>query len=155
MSNDEAPAKSTRASPFRAGPPLSNLFVYSQSPAASSTLLYSRRAHTALSTRDLPPPLQPPQRFHAQFRSENTPSSPPRDIPLSNSTYSPQTHERTMSASASRKRKSPEPERDAFNQDQVTTPSNSPARKRLKITQHQKQTLIDNLQLESASSFIL
>lgn len=56
-----------------------------------------------------------------------------------------------MSASVSRKRKTPEPERDAFNKDEVTTPSNSPARKKLKITQHQKQTLIDNLQLESAS----
>ncbi|PCG91428.1 Hypothetical protein PENO1_093920 [Penicillium occitanis (nom. inval.)] len=53
-----------------------------------------------------------------------------------------------MSASVSRKRKTPEPERDAFNHDEVTTPSNSPARKKLKITQHQKQTLIDNLQLE-------
>ena len=59
-----------------------------------------------------------------------------------------------MSASASRKRKTPEPERDAFNQDQVTTPSNSPARKKLKITQHQKQTLIDNLQLESMLQFM-
>lgn len=56
-----------------------------------------------------------------------------------------------MSASASRKRKTPEPERDAFDQDQVKTPSNSPARKKLKFTQHQKQALIDNLQLESAS----
>uniref|UniRef100_A0A093V388 ATP-dependent Clp protease ATP-binding subunit ClpX n=1 Tax=Talaromyces marneffei PM1 TaxID=1077442 RepID=A0A093V388_TALMA len=53
-----------------------------------------------------------------------------------------------MSASTSRKRKSPEPERDAFNQDQVTTPSSSPARKKLKISQRQKQALIDNLQLE-------
>ncbi|QGA18755.1 hypothetical protein EYB26_006440 [Talaromyces marneffei] len=53
-----------------------------------------------------------------------------------------------MSASTWRKRKSPEPERDAFNQDQVTTPSSSPARKKLKISQRQKQALIDNLQLE-------
>ncbi|OKL58349.1 hypothetical protein UA08_06008 [Talaromyces atroroseus] len=53
-----------------------------------------------------------------------------------------------MSAAISRKRKSPEPERDSVNEDHITTPSNSPARKKLKITQHQKQTLIDNLQLE-------
>lgn len=58
-----------------------------------------------------------------------------------------------MSASASKKRKSPEPEDNAWNQDQVTTPSNSPPRKKLKITQRQKQTLIDNLQLESMSTF--
>jgi hypothetical protein len=58
-----------------------------------------------------------------------------------------------MSAAMSRKRKSPEPERDALNEDHITTPSNSPARKKLKITQNQKQTLIDNLQLESTLSF--
>lgn len=36
--------------------------------------------------------------------------------------------------------------------DVPTTPTESPTRKRRKITQNQKQALIDNLQLESASS---
>lgn len=39
-----------------------------------------------------------------------------------------------------------EEERDGH---QVTTPIGSPARKKMKITQSQKQALIDNLQLES------
>ncbi|EED13241.1 conserved hypothetical protein [Talaromyces stipitatus ATCC 10500] len=53
-----------------------------------------------------------------------------------------------MSAIETRKRKSPDPDRDALHEDPVTTPSNGPAHKKLKITQRQKQTLIDNLQLE-------
>ncbi|KAL1964836.1 hypothetical protein VTN77DRAFT_6338 [Rasamsonia byssochlamydoides] len=46
------------------------------------------------------------------------------------------------------KRKTPEPERDSHNEDPSATPTGSPARKKLKITQSQKQALIDNLQLE-------
>lgn len=47
------------------------------------------------------------------------------------------------------KRKSPEPERGSHNDDPAATPTGSPARKKLRITQSQKQALIDNLQLES------
>ncbi|KAH8692005.1 Borealin N terminal-domain-containing protein [Talaromyces proteolyticus] len=53
-----------------------------------------------------------------------------------------------MPVALSRKRKSPEPDRDTYNEENVTTPTGSPARKKLRITQTQKQTLIDNLQLE-------
>lgn len=54
-----------------------------------------------------------------------------------------------MTALLSRKRKSPEPDRDGPNEGRLTTPTDSPARKKLKITQSQKQALLDNLQLES------
>lgn len=54
-----------------------------------------------------------------------------------------------MTSLLSRKRKSPEPDRDGSHEDQITTPTGSPARKKLKISQSQKQALIDNLQLES------
>lgn len=60
-----------------------------------------------------------------------------------------------MTTAASRKRKSPEPERvdDAHNDAEIpTTPTEGPARKKLKLTQTQKQALIDNLQLESMST---
>lgn len=54
-----------------------------------------------------------------------------------------------MATTPSKKRKSMETERDAASNDQITTPTN--ARKKLKLTQRQKQALIDNLQLESMS----
>jgi hypothetical protein len=47
------------------------------------------------------------------------------------------------------KRKTPEPGRASHNEDLTVTPTGSPARKKLKITQSQKQAIIDNLQLES------
>ncbi|PYH93941.1 hypothetical protein BO71DRAFT_399281 [Aspergillus ellipticus CBS 707.79] len=48
-------------------------------------------------------------------------------------------------ASLSAKRKSPE---DASHNDEARTPTNSPPRKKLRITRSQKQALMDNLQLE-------
>ncbi|PWY89095.1 hypothetical protein BO70DRAFT_359414 [Aspergillus heteromorphus CBS 117.55] len=48
-------------------------------------------------------------------------------------------------ASLSAKRKSPE---DASHHDEARTPTNSPPRKKLRITRNQKQALMDNLQLE-------
>ena len=51
-----------------------------------------------------------------------------------------------------RKRKSPEPDAydgPAYQGDEAQTPLGSPPKKRLRITQNQKQALIDNLQLES------
>lgn len=56
-----------------------------------------------------------------------------------------------MATTPSKKRKSMETERDATSNDQITTPTNNPARKKLRLTQRQKQALIDNLQLESMS----
>ncbi|QKX55299.1 uncharacterized protein TRUGW13939_02391 [Talaromyces rugulosus] len=53
-----------------------------------------------------------------------------------------------MTATVSRKRKSTEPDRDPRDETQITTPTGSPPAKKLRITQSQKQTLIDNLQLE-------
>ncbi|KAM5443067.1 hypothetical protein MferCBS31731_001941 [Microsporum ferrugineum] len=50
-----------------------------------------------------------------------------------------------MSTAVSRKRKSPEPSNQS---DEVHTPTRSPSKKKLRITQKQKQALIDNLQLE-------
>ncbi|CRG91752.1 hypothetical protein PISL3812_08804 [Talaromyces islandicus] len=55
---------------------------------------------------------------------------------------------RTMSTAVSRKRKSPETDRHTQDESQITTPTGSPPAKKLRITQTQKQTLIDNLQLE-------
>lgn len=52
-----------------------------------------------------------------------------------------------MASPLSRKRKSPETDHDAHNVS--WTPAGSPPRKKLRITQSQKQALIDNLQLES------
>ncbi|KAK2812048.1 hypothetical protein FQN50_001757 [Emmonsiellopsis sp. PD_5] len=54
-------------------------------------------------------------------------------------------------ATISRKRKSPEPTGDSVGElddNAARTPSGSPSKKRPKITQSQKQALIDNLQLE-------
>ncbi|RAL13512.1 uncharacterized protein BO97DRAFT_388725 [Aspergillus homomorphus CBS 101889] len=48
-------------------------------------------------------------------------------------------------ASLTSKRKSPE---DASHNEEAITPTNSPPRKKLRITRNQKQALIDNLQLE-------
>lgn len=45
------------------------------------------------------------------------------------------------------------PESDAFD-DEARTPMGSPPRKRLRVTQQQKQALIDNLQLESTHFFL-
>ena len=53
-----------------------------------------------------------------------------------------------MTAIQSRKRKSDELD-EVYNEHQVTTPTPSPPQKKIKITQSQKQALIDNLQLES------
>ncbi|EGE00964.1 hypothetical protein TEQG_00019 [Trichophyton equinum CBS 127.97] len=50
-----------------------------------------------------------------------------------------------MSTAVSRKRKSPEP---SSQYDEAFTPTRSPSKKRLRITQKQKQALMDNLQLE-------
>ncbi|EFR02232.1 hypothetical protein MGYG_05235 [Nannizzia gypsea CBS 118893] len=50
-----------------------------------------------------------------------------------------------MSAAVSRKRKSPEP---SSQYDEAHTPTRSPSKKKLRITQKQKQALMDNLQLE-------
>lgn len=50
-----------------------------------------------------------------------------------------------MAATESRKRKSLHLDHD----EQMTTPTRSPARKKLRLTRSQKQALIDNLQLES------
>ncbi|DAA72759.1 TPA_exp: Uncharacterized protein A8136_5428 [Trichophyton benhamiae CBS 112371] len=50
-----------------------------------------------------------------------------------------------MSTAVSRKRKSPEP---SNHYDEALTPTRSPSKKRLRITQKQKQALMDNLQLE-------
>jgi Nbl1 / Borealin N terminal len=55
-----------------------------------------------------------------------------------------------MASPRSNKRKSPEPDRDSQTADLARTPTASPVRKKSKITQSQKQALIDNLQLESA-----
>lgn len=136
---------------FRPGPPLSNLFVYSRS------LRVALRHHPLCSAQTRP------QYSHTRLTTTLTTTTTllhsillkihiiihPTSTSASNRFIFLQKYK--MSASVSRKRKTPEPERDAFNHDEVTTPSNSPARKKLKITQHQKQTLIDNLQLESAS----
>lgn len=56
-----------------------------------------------------------------------------------------------MTSTAPRKRKSPEPDRvDGHIEGELPiTPTEGPARKKLKISQSQKQALIDNLQLES------
>lgn len=145
-SNDEAPAKSTPASPLSDGASTLQSLCLLALSLYFIHLFYSD-APTVL-PRDLPLPYN-----HHTF---------PRSILfkihtivyVSNyfiSSIDSYPRKYTMSASMSRKRKTPEPERDAFGQEQVTTPSNSPARKKLKITQHQKQTLIDNLQLESVS----
>lgn len=56
-----------------------------------------------------------------------------------------------MAQMQSRKRKSTVLD-DEDRDQQSSTPTGSPARKRTKITQAQKQALIDNLQLESKSS---
>ncbi len=53
-----------------------------------------------------------------------------------------------MDSQQSRKRKSGAIEAE-HETPAVTTPTGSPARKRMKISQSQKQALIDNLQLES------
>jgi len=53
-----------------------------------------------------------------------------------------------MAPTQTRKRKSDEME-DA---PQAVTPTGSPARKKMRITESQKQALIDNLQLESMLS---
>lgn len=50
-----------------------------------------------------------------------------------------------MAATESRKRKSLHFDHD----EQTTTPTGSPVRKKLKLTRSQKQALINNLQLES------
>ncbi|KAF3481907.1 uncharacterized protein GIQ15_04666 [Arthroderma uncinatum] len=50
-----------------------------------------------------------------------------------------------MSAAVSRKRKSPEPN---SQYDEAHTPTRSPSKRQLRITQKQKQALMDNLQLE-------
>jgi hypothetical protein len=49
-----------------------------------------------------------------------------------------------MESPVSKKRKSPDREGPA------RTPTGTPVRKRMRITQSQKQALVDNLQLESA-----
>ncbi len=56
-----------------------------------------------------------------------------------------------MAPQQSRKRKSDTME-EVRDVPTATTPTGSPARKRMKISQSQKQALIDNLQLESAYS---
>jgi hypothetical protein len=58
----------------------------------------------------------------------------------------------TMAPLNPRKRKSDEMEEAAPS---ITTPTGSPARKRMKISQQQKQALIDNLQLESTYAISL
>ncbi|GAB1214278.1 hypothetical protein ATERTT37_003440 [Aspergillus terreus] len=55
-------------------------------------------------------------------------------------------------ASHAAKRKSRDD--DAYLDDEARTPTNSPPRKKMRITRNQKQALIDNLQLESMVSFI-
>lgn len=54
-------------------------------------------------------------------------------------------------ASHAAKRKSRDD--DAYLDDEARTPTNSPPRKKMRITRNQKQALIDNLQLESMVSF--
>jgi hypothetical protein len=140
-------AKSTPASPFSASP----LIVYSQCLSLHHPLcsLLQTRPHSTLALSTLY------TRFYHHPDVYNSTSINTRHylhqklILHHNRLFCLKLH--TMSASASRKRKSPEP--DALNE-AVTTPSNSPARKKAKITENQKQTLIDNLQLESASHFI-
>jgi hypothetical protein len=51
-----------------------------------------------------------------------------------------------------KKRKSPEPNPYADYGEESRTPLGSPPKKRMKITQSQKQALIDNLQLEGMFS---
>lgn len=50
---------------------------------------------------------------------------------------------------AATKRKSSDTDVDTPYNENVQTPTGSPARKRLQITRNQKKALIDNLQLES------
>lgn len=50
--------------------------------------------------------------------------------------------------SSTLKRKSSEME-DAYPNDGMQTPTDSPSRKKMRLTRKQKQALIDNLQLES------
>jgi hypothetical protein len=54
-----------------------------------------------------------------------------------------------MTPPQTRKRKSEEMEGERA-EAAATTPTGTPARKKMRITQSQKQALIDNLQLESA-----
>ena len=54
-----------------------------------------------------------------------------------------------MAPANSRKRKSDEMEELGQEPPRAVTPTGSPARKKMRITQSQKQALMDNLQLES------